>query len=49
MAVHPTIGTAFVPAYEGMIELVEPETTITFEEGVEVVPVTSLCGKDSFN
>ena len=40
MAGHPTVGTAFVLAYEGMIQLVEPETTITFEEGVGVVPVT---------
>ncbi|HXZ05881.1 MAG TPA: PhzF family phenazine biosynthesis protein [Ktedonobacteraceae bacterium] len=40
MAGHPTVGTAFVLAYEGVIELVEPETTITFEEGVGVVPVT---------
>ena len=40
MAGHPTVGTAFVLAYQGMIKLVEPETTITFEEGVGVVPVT---------
>jgi trans-2,3-dihydro-3-hydroxyanthranilate isomerase len=40
MAGHPTVGTAFVLACEGMIQLVEPETTITFEEGVRVVPVT---------
>jgi len=40
MAGHPTVGTAFVLAYQGMIQLVEPETTITFEEGVGVVPVT---------
>ncbi len=40
MAGHPTVGTAFVLAHEGMIQLTEPETTITFEEGVGVVPVT---------
>ena len=40
MAGHPTVGTAFVLAYEGMIQLVELETTIIFEEGVGVVPVT---------
>lgn len=40
MAGHPTVGTAFVLANERMIQLVEPETTITFEEGVGVVPVT---------
>lgn len=40
MAGHPTVGTAFVLAREHMIQLIEPETTITFEEGVGVVPVT---------
>src|SRR6516165_9369659 len=40
MAGHPTVGTAFVLAHQGMIQLVEPETSITFEEGVGVVPVT---------
>src|ERR1051326_7239085 len=40
MAGHPTVGTAFVLACERMIQLTEPETTITFEEGVGVVPVT---------
>src|SRR5207244_5741979 len=40
MAGHPTVGTAFVLAREGMIQLTEPETTITFEEGVGVIPVT---------
>ena len=39
MAGHPTVGTAFVLADQGMTQLVEPETTITFEEGVGVVPV----------
>ena len=40
MAGHPTVGTAFVLAHEGMIQLDSPETTILFEEGVGVVPVT---------
>jgi trans-2,3-dihydro-3-hydroxyanthranilate isomerase len=40
MAGHPTVGTAFVLASEGIIRLAEPETTINFEEGVGVVPVT---------
>jgi len=40
MAGHPTVGTAFVLAHEGMVQLTEPETTITFEEGVGMVPVT---------
>ena len=40
MAGHPTVGTAFILARERTIELVEPETTITFEEGVGVVPVS---------
>ena len=40
MAGHPTVGTAFVLAREHLIQLAEPETTITFEEGVGVVPVT---------
>jgi trans-2,3-dihydro-3-hydroxyanthranilate isomerase len=40
MAGHPTVGTAFVLASEGMIQLDSPETTITFEEGVGEVPVT---------
>ena len=40
MAGHPTVGTAFVLAREHLLQLTEPETTITFEEGVGVVPVT---------
>ena len=40
MAGHPTVGTAFVLVNEGIIQLAEPETTINFEEGVGVVPVT---------
>lgn len=40
MAGHPTIGTAFVLAHEHLIPTTETETTITFEEGVGVIPVT---------
>ena len=40
MAGHPTVGTAFVLAREHLIQLTEPETTMTFEEGVGVIPVT---------
>ena len=47
MAGHPTVGTAFVLAHQGMIQLIEPETTITFEEGVGVVPVTLSAREDS--
>jgi trans-2,3-dihydro-3-hydroxyanthranilate isomerase len=37
---HPTVGTAFVLAQAGEIELTGPETPIVFEEGVGPVPVT---------
>lgn len=40
MAGHPTVGTAFVLARELLIQLTEPVTTVTFEEGVGAVPVT---------
>ncbi|MBO0782155.1 MAG: PhzF family phenazine biosynthesis protein, partial [Ktedonobacteraceae bacterium] len=40
MAGHPTVGTAFVLASEGMVQFVSPETILTFEEGVGMVPVT---------
>lgn len=40
MAGHPTVGTAFVLAHKGLIQLTEPEITVTFEEGVGAVPVT---------
>lgn len=40
MAGHPTVGTAFVLAREHLIQLVEPETEIIFEEGVGPIPVT---------
>ena len=37
---HPTVGTAFVLAATGEIELTGDETRIIFEEGVGDVPVT---------
>src|SRR5215467_12950645 len=40
MAGHPTVGTAYVLAHEGMIQLDSPETTIRFEAGIGMVPVT---------
>ncbi len=40
MAGHPTIGTAFVLAHEHLIQTSGTETTISFEEGVGVIPVT---------
>jgi trans-2,3-dihydro-3-hydroxyanthranilate isomerase len=40
MAGHPTIGTAFVLAHEQLIQISEPETTVLFEEGVGIIPVT---------
>src|SRR5215217_2908026 len=36
---HPTVGTAFVLAATGAIELAGDETRIVFEEGVGPVPV----------
>jgi trans-2,3-dihydro-3-hydroxyanthranilate isomerase len=40
MAGHPTIGTAFVLAHKHLIQATEPETTLTFEEGVGIITVT---------
>ena len=40
MAGHPTVGTAFTLARERMLALTGAETTIRFEEGVGVIPVT---------
>lgn len=40
MAGHPTVGTAFVLAHKNFISLTEPETSLLFEEGVGVIPVT---------
>jgi len=37
---HPTVGTAFVLAATGTVSLTGDETTVTFEEGVGLVPVT---------
>ncbi len=39
MAGHPTVGTAFVLARQGLIPVVEPETAITLEEKVGPIPV----------
>lgn len=36
---HPTLGTAYVLAQEGMLELKEPKTTINLEMGVGIIPV----------
>ncbi|MFX0195455.1 MAG: PhzF family phenazine biosynthesis protein [Candidatus Hodarchaeota archaeon] len=36
---HPTLGTAFVLAQEGMVKLKEPKTTINLEMGVGIIPV----------
>lgn len=40
MAGHPTLGTSFVLAHEGMIKLAEGETRITLEEKVGPIPVS---------
>jgi trans-2,3-dihydro-3-hydroxyanthranilate isomerase len=40
MAGHPTVGTAFVLAHKHLIQPLQQETTITFEEGVGPIPVT---------
>lgn len=40
MAGHPTLGTSFVLAREGMIKLADGTTRITLEEGVGPIPVT---------
>ncbi|HEV2705862.1 MAG TPA: PhzF family phenazine biosynthesis protein, partial [Pyrinomonadaceae bacterium] len=40
MAGHPTVGTAFVLAREGMIKSTSDETTVMFEEGVGTIPVS---------
>ncbi len=39
MAGHPTIGTAFVLASQGLIEPKGPESTVRFEEKVGLIPV----------
>lgn len=39
MAGHPTIGTAYVLAREGMIERSETATKVNLEEGVGTIPV----------
>jgi trans-2,3-dihydro-3-hydroxyanthranilate isomerase len=40
MAGHPTIGTAFVLAREGLIASTEAPTRARFEEGVGVIPIS---------
>jgi len=40
IAGHPTIGTTFILAKEGMVELQDGETVIQLEEGVGPLPVT---------
>lgn len=40
MAGHPTIGTAFVLAREGLIKPSDADTTVIFEEGVGPLPVS---------
>jgi trans-2,3-dihydro-3-hydroxyanthranilate isomerase len=40
MAGHPTVGTAFVLARKGLVQVTEPTTRITFEEKVGEIPVT---------
>jgi trans-2,3-dihydro-3-hydroxyanthranilate isomerase len=40
MAGHPTVGTAFILAHKHLVQITQPETTITFEEGVGPIPVT---------
>ena len=37
MAGHPTIGTAFILAHKGLIQVSGTETTVTFEEGGGVI------------
>ncbi|QBD74500.1 PhzF family phenazine biosynthesis protein [Ktedonosporobacter rubrisoli] len=39
MAGHPTVGTAFTLAHEGLIQLSGTETSITFEEKVGLIPI----------
>jgi trans-2,3-dihydro-3-hydroxyanthranilate isomerase len=40
MAGHPTVGTAFILAREGIVKRAGAETAIVFEEGVGPVPVS---------
>jgi trans-2,3-dihydro-3-hydroxyanthranilate isomerase len=40
MAGHPTIGTAFVLAREGLIASTDSPTSARFEEGVGVIPIS---------
>lgn len=47
MAGHPTIGTAFALLQEGRIQTGETETSVLFEEGVGVIPVSIVNGKNT--
>jgi trans-2,3-dihydro-3-hydroxyanthranilate isomerase len=47
MAGHPTIGTAFVLAREGLVRRDDSETMITFEEGVGPIPVLIMWKEDA--
>src|SRR5579859_7112330 len=40
MAGHPTVGTAFVLAHKGLVQVTEPTTRIIFEERIGDIPVT---------
>lgn len=47
MAGHPTVGTAFVLALEGMIGCCEAVTTLQLEEGIGVIPVQIAWQRDA--
>jgi len=40
IAGHPTIGTAFVLAHEGLIDAIDDECTVRFEEGIGPLSVS---------
>jgi trans-2,3-dihydro-3-hydroxyanthranilate isomerase len=40
MAGHPTVGTAFVLAHKGLVQIDAPTTNLIFEEGVGKIAVT---------
>ncbi|MCY4021522.1 MAG: PhzF family phenazine biosynthesis protein [Chloroflexi bacterium] len=46
MAGHPTVGTAFLLAYLGMIEAIGKSGTLTFEEGIGPIQVTVESDED---
>jgi trans-2,3-dihydro-3-hydroxyanthranilate isomerase len=47
MAGHPTVGTAFVLAREGLVKPAAGETTVVFEEGVGPVRVSIKWNEDA--